>query len=68
MKWWMRIIIGPQKEIQEVKNAYNVYEMMDSVDAYSIKDLKKIHGVITYLAVDESGEFRKYVCSALTNY
>lgn len=54
-----RTVIGPQKEIQEVKNAYNAYEMINSVDAYSIKDLKKVHGVITYLTVDESGEFRK---------
>ena len=54
-----RTVIGPQKEIQEVKNAYKAYEMINSVDAYSIKDLKKVHGVITYLIVDESGEFRK---------
>ena len=54
-----RTVIGPQKEIQEVKNAYNAYEMINSVDAYSINDLKKIHGVMTYLTVDESGKFRK---------
>ena len=54
-----RTVIGPQKEIQEVKNAYNAYKMINSVDAYSIKDLKKVHGVMTYLTVDESGEFRK---------
>lgn len=33
--------------------------MINKVDAYSIKDLKKIHGIMTYLTVDESGEFRK---------
>ena len=54
-----RTVIGPQKEIQEVKNAYNAYEMINSVDAYSIKDLKKVHEVITYLTADESEEFRK---------
>lgn len=54
-----RTVIGPQKEIQEVKNAYNVYEMISNIDAYSITDLKKIHGVMTYLTVDESGKFRK---------
>ena len=54
-----RTVIGPQKEIQEVKNAYNAYEMINKVDVYSIKDLKKVHGVMTYLTVDESGEFRK---------
>ncbi len=54
-----RTVIGPQKEIQEVKNAYNAYEMISNIDAYSITDLKKIHGVMTYLTVDESGKFRK---------
>ena len=54
-----KTVIGPQKEIQEVKNAYNAYEMITDVNPYSIKDLKKIHGVMTYLIVDESGEFRK---------
>lgn len=54
-----RTVIGLQKEIQEVKNAYSAYEMINKVDAYSIKDLKKVHEVMTYLTVDESGEFRK---------
>ena len=54
-----KTVIGPQKEIQEVKNAYNAYEMINKVDTYSIKDLKKVHGIMTYLTVQESGEFRK---------
>lgn len=54
-----KLVIGPQKEIQEVKNAYNAYEMINDVNPYSIEDLKKTHGVMTYLIVDESGEYRK---------
>ena len=53
-----KIVLGSQKDIQEVKNAYNAYEMMEMVDPYSIQDLKKVHGVMTYLTVEESGEFR----------
>lgn len=53
-----KMVLGSQKDIQEVKNAYNAYEMLNDVNPYSIKDLKKIHGVITYLTVEESGEFR----------
>ena len=52
-------VIGPQNEIQEVKNAYEAYKLIKEVNQYSIKDLKKVHGVMTYLTVDESGEFRK---------
>lgn len=54
-----KIVLGPKKEIQEVKNAFKAYEMIDSVNPYSIKDLKKIHGIMTYLTVDECGEYRK---------
>ena len=52
------LVIGPQKDIQEVKNAYKAYEMMNKVNPYNIDDLLKIHGVMTYLTVEESGTFR----------
>lgn len=32
--------------------------MLNEINPYSIKDLKKIHGVMTFLTVEESGEFR----------
>ena len=54
-----KLVIGPQKEIQEVKNAYNAYDKINEINPYSIKDLKKLHGIMTFLTVDESGEFRK---------
>ena len=54
-----KLVYGPKKEIQEVKNAYKAYEMIEEINPYSIEDLKKIHGVMTFLTVDESGEFRK---------
>ena len=53
-----KLVLGSSKEIQEVKNAYNAYEMIKDVNPYSIKDLLKLHGVMTYLTVDESGVFR----------
>ena len=51
-------VLGSQKDIQEVKNAYNAYEMLRDINPYSISDLKKIHGVMTFLTVEESGKFR----------
>ena len=33
--------------------------MLNSIDPYSINELKKVHGIMTYLTVEESGEFRK---------
>ena len=52
-------VIGPQNEIQEVKNAYEAYKMIREVNPYSLDDLKKVHGVMTYLVAKDSGEFRK---------
>ncbi len=53
-----KIVFGPQKEIQEVKNAYNAYQMLRDMDPYSISDLKKIHVVMGYLTIEEAGNFR----------
>ena len=54
-----KLVIGPEKEIQEVKNAYAAYEMIKNVNPCSVNDLKKVHGKITNLLVSDSGEFRK---------
>lgn len=54
-----KTVLGPQNEVQEVKNAYEAYKIIGELDPYSIKDLKKAHGLIMYLLVDESGIFRK---------
>lgn len=53
------LVLGDQKEIQEVKNAYAAYEKIPEINPSSISDLKKIHGIMTYRTVNESGEFRK---------
>ena len=51
-------VLAPPKDIAEAKNAYEIYEMMDSLDPYSVDDLLKAHGVMTRGLVSESGEFR----------
>lgn len=52
-------VLGEQKEIQEVKNAYAAYERFSEIDPYSIKHLKQFHGIMTKYVVEESGEFRR---------
>ena len=42
-----KLVLGEQKEIQGVKNAYNAYEKIAEINPYSIKDLKKFHGIMT---------------------
>lgn len=54
-----RTVMGKQKEIQEVKNAYAAYEEIGRFDIYSINELKRLHGIITKYTVEESGSFRR---------
>lgn len=54
-----RKVIGPKKEIQEVKNAFESYNLIREINPYSIEDLKKVHGIMTHLLINESGTFRK---------
>lgn len=54
-----RTVLGEQKEIQEVKNAYAAYEKLTQIDSCSIPDLKRYHGLMTKYIVEESGEFRR---------
>lgn len=53
-----RMVLGEQKEIQEVKNAYVAYEKISKIDPYDIRSLKRFHGIMTKYLVKESGEFR----------
>lgn len=39
------MVLGEQKEIQEVKNAYEAYEKFDEIDPYKIIDIKRFHGI-----------------------
>ena len=53
-----KLVLGEQKEIQEVKNAYTAYEKIQNIDPYSIQALKELHGIMTKYVVEESGDFR----------
>jgi len=53
------LVLGKQKEIQEVKNAYEAYKQIGKISPYSIKDLNALHAVMTKYLVTESGVFRR---------
>ena len=55
-----KMVIGLKNDIQEVKNAWQAYTLLGSFNPYSVDDLKKLHGVMTYLTVQESGMFRTH--------
>lgn len=53
-----KAVLGEQKEIQEVKNAYAAYERFSEINPYNIQHLKQFHGIMTKYLADESGVFR----------
>lgn len=55
-----RPVIGPKREIQEVKNAYNAYESLKKIDLYSENDLLKAHKILTDSIIDDAGKYRNH--------
>lgn len=53
-----QLVLGDQREIQEVKNAYRAYELISEIDPASADDLKRIHGIMTHLTLDDAGSYR----------
>lgn len=53
-----KAIIAPPKDIEEVKNAYEIYELLNTLNPHSIDDLLKAHSVMMKGLVGEAGVFR----------
>ncbi len=53
-----KLVLGEQREIQEVKNAYAAYDNLSNINPYNLKDLLRLHETMTKYLIDESGEFR----------
>lgn len=51
-------VIGPADDISAVKNAFAAYQELENVDAFSVTDLQRIHGIMMDGLVSESGKFR----------
>lgn len=53
-----RRIVAPVREIQEVKNAIEVYDLHSSLNPYSIDDLLKAHCIMMAALINAPGRFR----------
>ena len=51
-------VVGPKKDILEVKNVIRAYEELEKVSPYSKKDLLKIHSIIGKDVIKNPGLFR----------
>jgi Fic family protein len=52
-------IIGPEKDVNEVLNAINVYNRLHSLDSSSSKSFLKAHGMLMKGLVSSPGRYRK---------
>lgn len=53
-----KMVAGKQTEIKEVKNAYEAYDKIMTLDPYAIGDFLKAHQLMTDGLIKESGKFR----------
>jgi Fic family protein len=53
-----RRVLGPQKQIVEVRNAVELYDRVSSLDAFKEKDLLKAHQILMKDLVPSAGKFR----------
>lgn len=53
-------VLGPEKEIIEVKNAYEAYSMVEEFDGYNENDLLKAHKILTNSLLEDSGKYRNH--------
>lgn len=53
-----KTVVGPEKDIVEVKNAIKAYELVEEINPYSKKDLLKIHGILGKDVIVSAGHFR----------
>ncbi|OPZ36459.1 MAG: Fic/DOC family protein [Tenericutes bacterium ADurb.BinA155] len=51
-------VLGPQKDIWEVKDALAAYDLIAKVDPFSLQDFLKVHQLMTQHTVSDAGTFR----------
>ncbi len=52
-------VVGPEKDILEVKNAIAAYDLFDSFNPFSLSDLCKAQGILGKNVISDAGHFRK---------
>lgn len=52
-------VLGRPKDIREVQNAYDIYEIVYDFNPYRVKDFLKAHAILMNDLVKEAGQFRQ---------
>jgi Fic family protein len=53
-----KMVDDNSKDIQEVKNAYEAYQKLDTINPFSLKEFKSIHKIMTNGILENAGIFR----------
>lgn len=53
-----KAVLAPPKDIEEVKNAFEIYELLDTLNPFDVSDLLKAHGVLMRGLIEGAGAFR----------
>ena len=51
-------VIGPEKDILEVKNAIAVYNYLDNLDPYKFESFREAHGILMNGLIESAGKLR----------
>jgi Fic family protein len=52
-------VIAPQKDIIEVKNAIEMYSLLNEFNAFDIDSLCRAHGILMNTLIENAGQFRR---------
>ncbi len=52
-------VIGPQRDIMEVRNAIDAYEQLESFNPFSLKSFLTAHGILMRDLVSDAGKWRR---------
>lgn len=53
-----KLVIGPKRDILEVKNAIRVYDSILDINPFNDSNLLKYHGIMMESLIDDSGKYR----------
>ncbi len=53
-----RRVLGPESDIQEVKNAVDAYELLSVLNPRKLSDLLKVHKILMNNLINDAGKFR----------
>lgn len=53
-----KAVVAPLRQVQEVKNAVQTYDLYPQLDAFKERDLLRAHGVMMQALIDNPGHYR----------